>query len=139
MNANVVSGDVSDDERDVMGFVPETYAKRKNIDLLQKERDHVNHLTSIQLKEQCKDDVHNSPKRCRAEYVRQLKRLISRFERTSSFRVAGQAFRDDMQRLEQDMQQVLDAGLSKIHDVTFTGSGSSAIRKRRICSSWGST
>ena len=58
MNANVVSGDVSDDERDVMGFVPETYAKRKNIDLLQKERDHVvNHLTSIQLKEQCKDDV----------------------------------------------------------------------------------
>ena len=64
--------------------------------------------------------------------MHQLKRLISRFERTSSFRVAGQAFRDDMQRLEQDMQQVLDAGLSKIHDVTFTGSGSSAIRKRRI-------
>ena len=102
----------------IIGFNHETFTKEKCIRVLDEEIKAVDKLSTAQLKEQCKGSI-ETPVRCKKAYVRQLKRLLRRFNNTTNYEQGGEFFQQDIQELEQILHQLLDAGLSKTFAVEF--------------------
>ena len=60
-----------------------------------------------------------TPAKCKAEYMKQLRKVRQRLERPVSVSPRLQAFKDDVEQLHADMLQVLNAGVPGIHAVRF--------------------
>ena len=68
---------------------------------------------------------------CKQLYVRQLNRLLQRFNNTTNYEQGRKFFQQDIIKPEQVLQQLLDARLSKIFAVEFKESGRHSKRRRR--------
>ena len=114
----------------IIGFNHETFTKEKCIHVLDQEIKAVDKLSASQLKEQCKGSI-ETPARCKKAYVRQLNRLLRRFNNTTNYEQGGEFFQQDIQELEQVLHQLLDAGLSKGFAVEFKKSDRNSKRRLR--------
>ena len=114
----------------IMGLNHETLVKEKCIRKLEQEINRIDKLSTSQLKEQCKDSI-EKPMCCKKAYVRQLNRLLRRFNNTTNYEQGGKFFQQDIKKLEQVLHQLLDAGLSKTFAVEFKESDRDSKRQCR--------
>ena len=93
--------------------------KSKDLRTLKKLDQTVRGISHDDLKQMCGSNVMYTPKQCKATFLRQIKVLMDRFNKTTSESEGGEEFREDIRQLDVDMQQVIDAGIVGIHEVRF--------------------
>ena len=75
-------------------------------------------LTNTQLKKLCVGSL-QTPKQCRKVYLQQLRVLLKRIHRTTNEAEGGRFFRQDIDQLQLDVQQVLNAGVAQADRIQF--------------------
>ena len=85
-------------------------------------------LTECQLQKACREDVCNTPKQCKTEYLGQLACLQRRLRKTTEAFEGGQCFRDDVDNLLNVYEAIEQVGVGKI----FSLDVSTPRRKRKM-------
>ena len=75
-------------------------------------------LTNTQLKKLCVGSL-QTPKQCKKVYLQQLRVLLKRIHRTTNEAEGGRFFRQDIDQLQLDVQQVLNAGVAQADRIQF--------------------
>ena len=60
-----------------------------------------------------------TPKQCKKVYLQQLRVLLKRIHRTTNEAEGGRFFRQDIDQLQLDVQQVLNAGVAQADRIQF--------------------
>ena len=78
-------------------------------------------MSNAELKLQCSVDPFNTAAQCRKRYLGALRALRKRLMRTTNMLDGNVEYIQDMNKLEQFKQHLLQAGLGHIHSVTYDG------------------
>ena len=109
---------VEDDATSLFGFYEHEHIRAKLIQLLTSECESIEELAEMQLKKLCIGSL-QTPKQCKKLYLHQLRVLLKRIHRTTNEAEGGHFFRQDIDQLQLDVQQVLNAGVANIDHVEF--------------------
>ena len=91
----------------------------KDIHFVEKEMESVERLPLSTWQHACSLQTMDTPARCRATYMRQLRTIHVRLKRPLTVSPHEQAFKDDVEQLHADLLQVLQAGVAGIHAICF--------------------
>ena len=109
---------VEHDATSLFGFYEHEHIRAKLTQLLNSEYDSIEKLSEMQLKKLCTGSLQTA-KQCKKLYLHQLHVLQKRIHRTTNEAEGGHFFRQDIDQLQLDVQQVLNAGIANIEHVEF--------------------
>ena len=98
-------------------FLHDEY-RRKCIEKVVRAQNEVKYMPTAQLKGICKKSL-ETPAQLKKKFKGLLDTLKMRFERATNEKEGGCEFREDINQIQMDMQQVMDAGIAGSDAVRF--------------------
>ena len=108
----------ADDPSSPFAFLYHEEHRTKLIQLVISRWVSIGQLTDEQLKKLCMGSL-QTPKRCKKLYLHQLRVLLKRIHKTTNEAEGGECFRQDIDQLQLDVQQVLNAAMANADHIEF--------------------